>query len=247
LVERLPGLVAACRAKGEAETVHELRVTLRRLRLYVRVGRPQFRRKRVAEFRAWARGVSKLTSPVRDLDVALEWLEPRPVAQAVAARCRRRRRRLWAAAQRRLEPSPDGVIEVLAATRGGVKRRKEIELQFEALLDRYRRAVVRDLPRFFRLSFEAQHGFRRALRWWRYCRELELPAKAQGSDPLLAALVALQEATGTRQNLRLAAAALRGQRGPAAAGLREAIRRELATQEAAIRRAASGERRAGGE
>jgi hypothetical protein len=140
-----------------------------------------------------------------------------------------------------MKPVPREVFAPLGDVRGGVRWREEIEARFGRLVGRFRREVERLLPCFFELDGEAQHGFRRTLRWWRYCRELEVESEVQVSDGLLAALVALQERTGTRQNLGLVLGALRGLRGAGVARMRREVGKEMRAMEAEIRRVQSAE------
>lgn len=228
-------LVRQCRRQGDVEQVHELRVTLRRLRLFVRVGRPLLDQRAIADFRAWAHRVSKLTSPVRDLDVAIEWLRNEQNAATAVGSCQRPRDRQWLNARRRL-PLPPGdlltalgrITEADAAPSRLVKRVRKLER-------RYAQAVRATLPRFFKLAAEEQHEFRRTLRWWRYLRELRLAPGQQARDKLLRALIAAQETTGDRQNLALAVTALRRQtKATHATELLRQLRREQVEQTAKI-------------
>lgn len=228
--------VRQCRRKGEAEQVHALRVTLRRLRLFVRVGRPWLDEPAVARFRVWAHGVSKFTSPVRDLDVAIEWLRTERNTTTVVASLERKRDQLWRRSRGRLQPPPRSLLTAL----GRVTEADGIPSRFakraRKLASRYEAAARAAWPRFFRLAAEDQHEFRRTLRWWRYLRELSLPSRRHRRDTLLAALVAAQETTGDSQNLALALSALRRQgTGALVAQLRRQLQGELAGQPAKIK------------
>lgn len=208
LLGELESLLPRCRRRGGVEQVHELRVVLRRLRLFVRVGQPLLDREVIGAFRAWARRISRATSPVRDLDVAMEWLASQPDGLEVIPALKARRQGLWASAQTHLPPPVPGLLSRLAAQteRGDSARRLSRRIR---KLERRLANQVRDaVPCFFALPAEEQHEFRRTLRWWRYLRELSLPRRRQRKDGFLKALVALQEATGDRQNIKLAAAAL---------------------------------------
>jgi CHAD domain-containing protein len=231
-------VVRQCRRHGDAEQVHELRVTLRRLRLFVRAGRPLLDERAVAHFRTWAHGVSRLSSPVRDLDVAIEWLVNEPRAATATRLCQRARDRLWLKVRPRLPPLPQGLLAAVgritqaeseATARRLAKRVNKLERRYEA-------AARTALPRFFSLANEDQHEFRRTLRWWRYLRELSLPPRCCPRDRLLGSLVAAQETTGDRQNLALAMTAVRRhcQEGAATAKLRHRLQHEQVEQTAKI-------------
>jgi len=236
LLSALRPLIRQCRRQGDADQIHELRVTLRRLRLFVRVGRPLLDRHVVAGFRAWAHKISKLTSPVRDLDVAIEWLRKEQNSSAASEACQQTRDRLWRARRRRLRPPPPDMLTALAKVAEPDTAPARLAKRARKLERRYQAAVRKALPRYSELSATDQHEFRRTLRWWRYLRELGLRRKRQARDTLLAALIAAQETTGDRQNLALTVTALRRHwSGPQSAPLRGQLRREQAEQVAKIR------------
>ncbi len=211
-------------------------MTLRRLRLFVRVGRPLLDPRVAASFRAWAHEISKLTSPVRDLDVAIEWLRKERNSSAASAACQRVRDRLWLKCRRRLRPPPPGLLTALAKVAEADTAPARLARRARKLERRYEAAARDALPRFSGLSAMDQHEFRRTLRWWRYLRELGLRRKCQARDTLLAALIAAQETTGDRQNLALTMTALRRHwTGPQSAPLGRQLRREQAEQMAKIK------------
>jgi CHAD domain-containing protein len=228
-------LVRRCRRRGEAEQIHELRVTLRRLRLLIRAGRPLLDERAVTQFRVWAHRVSKLTSPVRDLDVAIEWLRKEPNAVTAVRLCQRKRAQLWLRARPRLQSAPPGLLRSLKRIVGPKDAPARLTWRVRKLERRYEAAVREDLAEFFKLAAEDQHEFRRTLRWWRYLRELTLRPHRHARDRLLSTLIAAQEATGDRQNLTLAETALRQhcRRAPTAK-LRSQLHREQAEQPAKI-------------
>jgi CHAD domain-containing protein len=220
LLAESQALIRQCRAHGDAEQVHQLRVVLRRLRLFARLGRPLLDPAAVAAFRRWARGLSKALSLVRDLDVALEWLTTFPgVDAALVAACQQRRERCWRPARDKLSPLPVGVLAALSEVRGGQKRAAALAERAERIEAKLRAAVKAALPHFLRLPPAEQHAFRRTVRWWRYRRELALPRRKLTKDRLLRLLIAVQEATGNEQNRALAVHALSETKSPAAAPL----------------------------
>ncbi|HNQ90597.1 MAG TPA: CHAD domain-containing protein [Verrucomicrobiota bacterium] len=209
LLSQLPDLVRQARRTGAAEQVHLLRVSLRRLRLMVRLGRPLLPAEAVAAFRHWARGISKATSRVRDLDVALEWLQLQPDAAELIPRIQLHRERVWRRVRPRwclLSVRWRRALERQPKTKGHSGR---LARRIGKLERRYERAVRAGATRFFAMAPLAQHEFRRTLRWWRYVRECVLSRSRASRDGLIKKLLAAQEATGDRQNLMLAADAVR--------------------------------------
>ncbi len=235
LLAESQALIRQCRAGGDAEQVHQLRVVLRRLRLFVRLGRPLLDPAAVSAFRRWARGISKALSSVRDLDVALEWLTAVPgVDAALVAACLQRRERCWRTARDKLSPLPVGVLAALSEVRGGQKHATALAERAERVEAKLRATVKAALPHFLRLPPEEQHTFRRTVRWWRYRRELALPRRKLTKDRLLTLLTAVQEATGNEQNRALAVHALSETKSPAAAPLLAVLERETTARRAAI-------------
>lgn len=199
---RLPGRV---RRHGEAETVHELRVAVRRLRLLIRLGAAWYGDETSSRFRDWSQGISAATDRVRDLDVALEWLVARPQRHRdLQAHLERNRRHAWETARRRVKPLPVSLRRELALPEGGRKHEVRLAKRCARLVDKLRERCLREAARFFRLTLANQHDFRRLVRRWRYLRELELPDSRHRKDALLQRLLRLQEALGHRQNLLLA-------------------------------------------
>ena len=205
LLAALARLPERVRRRGEAEEVHELRVTVRRLRLLIRLGAAWYGEETSSQFRDWSRGISSATDRVRDLDVALEWLVARPQRhRELEAHLERDRRHAWQAARRRIKPLPASLRRQLALPEGGRKHEVRLAKRCGRLVDKLRERCLRDAPRFFRVPLASQHDFRRLVRRWRYLRELELPDNRHRKDDLLQRLLRLQEALGHRQNLLLA-------------------------------------------
>lgn len=228
---------------GEAEHIHQLRVTLRRLRLMLRLGRPCLGRATVAAFRAWSRRGSKATSPVRDLDVTLDWLRLHPDGVAIMKRLGPQRQRRWKSCFARFLPIPPELRAQLARPKGRRDERARLVRNYEGFQAQHEDAAFRAVPRFFVLSAAEQHAFRRTVRRLRYLRELGLPRREQRGDRLLKQLVHLQEALGEYQNClvtqsilarlkpkpSLQTRGLRAALGAEAARWQEEIRHELRT------------------
>jgi CHAD domain-containing protein len=198
--------------------VHDLRVNLRRLRLLLKLGRPALDKPAVERFVSWSRHICDAAGPVRDLDVALEWMALQPAAQERIDATRTDRSKAAAdfrkaIARKRVPRCPLRPEGALAAA-----VRLKLPKRFTKRIDALRDEVLHEAPAFFRLSLERRHGLRRRVRQWRYLRELDLELGARAGDPALKTLLRLQEAMGELQNLDLAARFLSG-RSPA--GLRE--------------------------
>jgi CHAD domain-containing protein len=230
LLLSLPVLLDRSSVQGNVEAIHELRVAIRRLRLYVRLGRPLLRNTAVSAFLSWARSVSKATSSVRDLDVALEWLQAQENTDEVIELCQTRRARTWRAAQPRLSPPKRGLCRALLKVKGDGRPHVRLARRLAKIEDRLAKGIRRGVPWFFDAREEEQHQLRRLTRWWRYLNEVGLPRREQRKDRLLNALVQAQEALGDRQNLLLADAALCQLRRPA---LTKDLRRKLAADQVA--------------
>ncbi len=237
LLAALPLHLNQCLAKGNAEAIHELRVTLRRLRLYVRLGRPLLVRKRLKDFLRWARCVSKATSPVRDLDVALEWLQGRENTEELIELLQDRRMREWRLLVRRVATPPRGLLKGLTSLRPNCKPHARLARRYLKIESSLAHGVCRGVLRFLGMRDEQQHQFRRLVRWSRYLREIGLPRRARKDDALISVLVEMQEASGDRQNLILADMALRRLRRPVVVELRRALVAQQATISTRIRSA----------
>jgi CHAD domain-containing protein len=206
----LPQLVRRSRRRGGAEEIHEARVTLRRLRLSVRLGKAAFPAAAIARFRGWAAQVARATSPVRDLDIAIEWLRAAQAGPGLLQECLSRRHAVWHRRRARLLPFPSRLRVALARRSDGGGREVSVLAKRYARLETQCQEYVRNhLPRFFQLAEEDRHEFRRRVRRWRYLRELALPTGAFERDGRWRRLLAVQEALGEIQNLDLVAAAFR--------------------------------------
>ncbi len=226
---------------GDASQIHALRVTLRRLRLLLRVGRPFYDKSALKAFRRWATKIANATSRIRDLDVALEWLASQPDSAELLELGRLRRERLWRAARPRLRPLTMDVLACLAESPQGRRNSDRLARRVERGEERFRAQIAAELPRFFELEEEGRHQFRRRLRWWRYLRELALPRRKREKDTLLPHLIGAQEAIGDLQNRLVIDLHLKHLRTtPALGGIRRRLdgEREVATRR--IREALQG-------
>jgi CHAD domain-containing protein len=207
LIADLRQWLRRCRRRGDAVPVHELRVTLRRLRLSVRVGKALFDEALVARLRTWAGGISRATSPVRDLDIAVAWLQDSQAGAAMVEEAQRLRDQTWRRHRRQVSSPPARLLAALGQARAA-QRATAVGKRFHKLAGRYRDHLRERLPRFFELAEEDRHEVRRTVRWWRYLRELEAPGKKLAGDGAYRRLLPAQEALGEVQNLALVQTAL---------------------------------------
>ena len=224
------------RREGKPEQTHELRVTLRRLRLMVRLGAPLLDDWAVDEYLRWSRTVSAATSRLRDYDVTLEWLKGRNGAEAIVELLRVRRDRLWRIHRPRLMPPTSKVRLRLSRIKTGRKPAAKLRRRFLNRFDRLHRQVFEGISHFFELTLEERHAFRRILRRLRYLRELGLSRKKQVDDGLLKNLIPLQIAMGEYQNLVVAESMIKHlKRSETADRLGKAITRQQVSWEVKIR------------
>lgn len=189
-----------CRRTGEEESIHRLRVLLRRLRLYLGLGRPALGRAEVERFRSWSREMSDAVGLVRDCDVAIAWTREQPAAEAVCARLIERRGRLWNQARPKLKRRLD--VPRRARSRGRRKGQpaKRLFNRFARLFENALREILGFRFHLDPADLEHWHEFRRDLRRLRYLRELWLPFRAHKQDALLRKLLHLQDLLGEAQN-----------------------------------------------
>src|SRR5438270_9545256 len=72
---KIQSLLAECLCTGSSETIHDLRVTLRRIRMLAVIGTPALGKSEAGNFRQWALKVTTTLGRLRDLDVILEWMK----------------------------------------------------------------------------------------------------------------------------------------------------------------------------
>ncbi len=208
LLDELALQLRRARKQGDAESVHALRVALRRLRLSLRLGKELLDGERRERWRAWARQISRATSPVRDLDIAVEWLITNRANPALIQEGQRLREQAWRRHRRQVTLPPRGLLARLRQVPEQKAGPRSLSRRFRRLEARYRDHLRAQLPRFFRLTEEERHEFRRTARWWRYLRELAVPRKKMKRDPVCRRLLPVQEALGELQNLALVQTAL---------------------------------------
>jgi CHAD domain-containing protein len=208
LLAQLTNLQRRCRRAGDAEQVHQFRVTLRRLRLLARIGRPLFDPAAIASLRRWGKRVSLLTSRARDLDVASEWLQEQAQGEEAVEIIEARRDRLWQASRPRLTTLPPLAAKGLRKAKVGRKAQERLQRRFLKFETRLAGLIAAQDESFFDLPVARQHAFRRAVRWWRYLREAALSPEQQKDDALVPRLMRVQEALGELQNRAVTGALL---------------------------------------
>jgi len=206
-MEKLRG---KCRRGGKARDIHELRVILRRLRLFASMGSPCLGKRSVRDFRAWSREVSDALGPLRDLDVTLEWLESPSGMGETQHELGARRAGIWLRMRSRIVPMPRRLEAALRQTGDRAKDAEHLLRQFNLVKSGLVAKLRAGLPTALLQSPQKQHAFRRGLRRLRFLREADLSRDAQRKDPLLGLLVELHESLGNRQNTRVIVHCLRG-------------------------------------
>jgi CHAD domain-containing protein len=204
LFERQERLLELSRECGAPEHIHDLRVTLRRLRLMVRVSTPLLDRSAAQSYRRWSRQISNTTSRLRDFDVTLEWLASQNTNPALRKALASRRRRLWLARRHRFLPPPPKTFAGLQKLTTGKRAQQRLAQRYPARFARLHARVVTEIPHFFEFTERERHAFRRTIRLLRYLRELALTDREREQDSLLKALARPQAAMGEYQNIVLA-------------------------------------------
>lgn len=205
LNRRLALLIAACGQEGTPREIHDLRVVLRRLRFWSKVGKCCLNKKPRRRLDAWGKQVAALTGPVRDLDVAADWFRAHRGDEAVLAALREHREAVWSAGRAEWIDLPAGTLEALRPVVNSPEAARQLRRRVRRLEQRFEDHLVGRLDRFFKLEPEARHEVRRVVRRWRYLREILLARSERKEDPLLPALLEVQAALGDAQNLELAA------------------------------------------
>jgi len=203
LQSRIAELYGACRASGGVESIHDLRVAIRRARLYAHVGRPLLRKKSVRQFNAWAQLINGWLGPIRDCDVCLNWLASYADSLEMIQAVHERRAGLWQQAFQALHSKQRARPVVLQFRNHHKEHLRELEGRFEQLSCRVTASVVDGISRADAMDPADLHRLRRHLRRWRYLRELGLSAQAQRTDAGLAWLNQVQDVLGESQNLQM--------------------------------------------
>lgn len=203
LQAKIAGLLEECRATGSEECIHDLRVAIRRARLYAQVGRALLRKDTVKRFDLWGRALNKRIGPVRDCDVCLNWLASVPQSTDAIELIHEERVRLWDRASKKLPPGRFANQGAAVFRKRGKDLERKLDSRYRRALKAITSAVENAVPRARQMSSQELHDLRRVLRRWRYLRELGLPARTQRRDPGLSWLNSAQDALGEAQNLQM--------------------------------------------
>jgi CHAD domain-containing protein len=193
-------LLAKCLRAGDPESIHNLRVTLRRARMLALVGTPVLGKAQATGFRQWALKVTAALGGVRDYDVILEWLNIHSPAPKRDQLLRQNRVRAWRLTRPKVLALSPIQWKQLRRWKPSAVRPGKLGKRFSKQCASIRASLDKDAARFHHLDEAALHDFRRRLRRLRYLRELALSRREQKSDPALGRLVMFQEALGEVQN-----------------------------------------------
>jgi len=194
-------LLRLSRLEGTADQVHELRVTVRRLRLMLRVAGPLLKKVDTTQYESWSRKILDGTSTLRDYDATIEWLQTQPDTAQVLQTVNRDRSRLWRQAKAKVIRVRPQIHSRLARFELNHRGKVRLEKRFHDHVKRLEDAVTsaaQDLPSF---GPEERHVVRRKLRRLKYLKEIGLPKRKQRADRILKWLIRLQNAMGDHQNL----------------------------------------------
>jgi CHAD domain-containing protein len=182
------------------ESIHRLRVLLRRLRVCLRLGSSLLGKEKVDAFRQWSSAMSDAVGGVRDVDMTLEWLTAQPESHTLRRQLAARRHRMWNAGRKKLVALQPVPRHVIAKRKSRGKAMQRLWRRFCRTLEAAHLEISAFNSPLNTADTEHWHELRRDLRRIRYLRELALPAKAQKKDELLRELVNLQELLGNAQN-----------------------------------------------
>lgn len=196
-----------CRKSGQQEAIHRLRVVLRRSRLYTRLGVSLLGKSKIKPFRDWANQISDALGPVRDSDMALEWLKANQPSVSLGEKIRLHRQKQWHSVRSQLKHGKK--IPCVIPNRMGTKKAaKRLDRRLAVSLQDAWSKVNQCTEQLAVCPVEKWHELRREIRRIRYLVELIIPDKQQSSDPLLRRLIGLQEALGEAQNINVTIAAV---------------------------------------
>lgn len=179
-----------------AKEVHDLRVALRRARLLASLGCDSIGKSKTKSFRDRAHTLLDLVGPIRDCDVALDWLIKTKSPAKVVAMLQSRRTRLWHAVKHRLRLSRSKLAIDLESKHHAKKLAQRLERKMADAASRCQ-AAVKNHRQF---SVAELHALRRVLRRWRYLYELQLKHREQRHDSTLRLLIKVQDSLGMLQN-----------------------------------------------
>jgi CHAD domain-containing protein len=196
-----------CRQTGEVESIHRLRVLLRRLRVFLRLGNAILGKAKVEAFRSWSTTASNAIGRARDYDVTMAWLQQQPGSLRIYEIMGKRRAQLWNKARPKLGRCRELPLQALKDA-CSKHQQKKLANRFAKTFNNARQEILAFDTQLDPADTEHWHELRRDLRRIRYLRELCLSPKEQKKDRLLKALIHLQELLGEAQNCVAAATVL---------------------------------------
>ena len=202
LQSRIERLYKGCRAAGDVESIHDLRVSIRRARLYAHVGRPLLRKGTVRQFDKWGRLINRWLGPIRDCDVCLNWLASHAHSLEIIQVVHEERARLWRLASQALHGKQYVKPVELRFHKQNKDHAEKLRERFDGLSRKVADRVIVGAAQAGAMNASELHRLRRHLRRWRYLRELSLSQRAQRTDVGLARLNKVQDALGESQNLQ---------------------------------------------
>lgn len=228
LESRLDSIVELLRRQRplSATEVHDLRVALRRARLLARLGAPLIGRSEAKQFREATRARLDLLDPVRDYDVALDWLRDMKASASLITKLQLRRDRLWLATRNKLKLPATATALGFKAKHGAKKLNRRLEKLLETIAELCQKTVQRGNE----VPTTELHELRRVVRRWRYLRELQLTSNAIRRDARLKRLLTVQESLGELQDRQVILdRLLKAGRSAELRNLRATLQRELTT------------------
>lgn len=194
-------LLRQSRLEGTADQIHDLRVTLRRLRLMLHIAGPLVNKRDTARYSSWSRNVLDGTSTVRDYDATIEWLQMQADTGRAVQIIQRHRHRLWRRARATIILTPPYDHSHLARLEFNHYQKVRLEKRFNSHVDRLEEAVTSAAQDLTSFGPEERHVVRRRLRRLKYLKETGLSKRKQRTDRILKWTIRLQTAMGDYRNL----------------------------------------------
>lgn len=210
----------------DPELVHQTRVALRRLRVFVRVFRSPIGRRRAARLAGELRWLFEPLGELRDLQIFEREFAPRSSGTRDAAFAARLGRRLESAQRVLARALASPRFRALCAELAGVEHAlatgeqdKRARRWLARRLDKRRRRALRSFDAVLRRNSHALHQLRKELKKLRYTAELARvlrPSRKQQARAFLRALRELQDALGAAVDASVARTLLASMRAPPA-------------------------------
>ncbi len=200
LLDEISHRTVQCQKSGNVEDIHELRVALRRARVFSRLGIVVTGKRPVKQLTHWSQSLTAGLGNVRDLDITLAWLEDHPQATALIEACQRLRREAWQCVTENFTHLPQPLVNAFAKSFSNESAQKQLQKKYLTTINQLE-ALIHDQSRHLnRLSPEEQHQFRRTVRRYRYLMELGLPKRKQKENALIKRLIEFQKILGEMQD-----------------------------------------------